>query len=57
MVFDPGGTLPSPVREEGEYFRFGSFNHARKLNDTTLLFCAVMRPAQMLNSFSKYQFP
>ena len=32
MVFDPGGTLPSPVRETGECFRFGSFNHARKLN-------------------------
>ena len=40
----PGGTLPSPVRETGECFRFGSFNHARKLNDASLdLFCSVMR--------------
>ena len=26
MVFDPGGTLPTPIREGGERFRFGSFN-------------------------------
>ena len=31
MVFDSGGTLPDPLREAGKYFRFGSFNHARKL--------------------------
>ena len=44
MVFDPGGTLPTPVRVQSERFRFGSFNHARKLNETSLnLFCAVMR--------------
>ena len=44
MVFDPGGTLPIPVREAGERFRFGSFNHARKLSDASIdLFCAVMR--------------
>ena len=44
MVFDPGGTLPHPVREAGERFRFGSFNHARKLSDASIdLFCAVMR--------------
>ena len=43
MVFDPGGTLPTPVRETNERFRFGSFNHARKLSDATIdLFCAVM---------------
>ena len=44
MVFDPGGTLPSPLREANERFRFGSFNHARKLSDATIdLFSAVMR--------------
>ena len=44
MVFDPGGTLPSPEREAGERFRFGSFNHARKLSDASIdLFCNVMR--------------
>ena len=36
MVFDPGGTLPQPVREAGEHFRFGSFNHARKLSDASI---------------------
>ena len=44
MVFDPGGSLPSPERETSEHFRFGSFNHARKLNDESIeLFCTVMR--------------
>ena len=44
MVFDPGGTLPSPIRESGKKFRFGSFNHARKLTDSSIdLFCAVMQ--------------
>ena len=44
MVFDSGGTLPDPLREAGKYFRFGSFNHARKLNDASIdLFCEVMR--------------
>ena len=43
MVFDSGGTLPKPLREAGEHFRFGSFNHARKLNDVSIeLFCSVM---------------
>ncbi|WP_226412902.1 tetratricopeptide repeat protein [Synechococcus sp. MU1642] len=43
MVFDPCGTLPLPVREPCERFRFGSFNHARKLSDASIdLFCAVM---------------
>ena len=43
MVFDPGGTLPSPQRKTGKLFRFGSFNHARKLNDSTIdLFCKVL---------------
>ena len=35
MVF-PWGTLPTPVREAGERFRFGSFNHARKLTDASI---------------------
>ena len=44
MVFDPCGALPLPVREEGQPFRFGSFNHARKLSDASIdLFCDVMR--------------
>ena len=44
MVFDSGGTLPKPIREAGERFRFGSFNHARKLSDASIeLFCAVMQ--------------
>ena len=44
MVFDSGGTLPKPVREAGQNFRFGCFNHARKLTDTSIdLFCTVMQ--------------
>ena len=44
MVFNPGGALPSPVREASERFRFGSFNHARKLSDASIdLFCSVMQ--------------
>ena len=44
MAFDPGGTLPSPVRSAGNKFRFGSFNHARKLSKSSIgLFCSVMR--------------
>ena len=44
MVFDPGGKLPSPIRDADEHFRFGSFNHARKLSDASIdLFCDVMR--------------
>ncbi|TCD58125.1 O-linked N-acetylglucosamine transferase, SPINDLY family protein [Synechococcus sp. BS55D] len=44
MVFDPGGRLPSPVRDAPDRFCFGSFNHARKLSDATIgLFCDVMQ--------------
>ena len=43
MVFDTGGELPTPKRTAGSRFRFGSFNHARKLTDATIdLFCDVM---------------
>ena len=43
MVFDTGGELPAPKRTAGERFRFGSFNHARKLTQATIeLFCRVM---------------
>ena len=43
MVFDSGGELPAPKRTAGERFRFGSFNHARKLTQATIdLFCRVM---------------
>lgn len=43
MVFDPGGELPAPNRTAGQRFRFGSFNHARKLTESTInLFCRVM---------------
>ena len=43
MVFDSGGELPIPKRSAGKRFRFGSFNHARKLTQSTIeLFCKVM---------------
>ena len=43
MVFDTGGELPMPKRTAGNKFRFGSFNHARKLTQSTIeLFCEVM---------------
>jgi len=43
MVFDSGGELPIPQRSAGKHFRFGSFNHARKLTEQTIsLFCEVM---------------
>ena len=43
MVFDTGGELPKPKRTAGKHFRFGSFNHARKLTQPTIdLFCQVM---------------
>ena len=43
MVFDGGGELPTPKRTAGKRFRFGSFNHARKLTQATIeLFCQVM---------------
>ena len=43
MVFDSGGELPAPKRTAGQKFRFGSFNHARKLTQSTIdLFCQVM---------------
>ena len=44
MVFDTGGELPIPKRTAGRRFRFGSFNHARKLTQETIdLFCLVMK--------------
>ena len=44
MVFDTGGELPMPRRTAKNKFRFGSFNHARKLTESTIeLFCEVMR--------------
>ena len=43
MVFDGGGELPLPKRTNAKRFRFGSFNHARKLTQSTIdLFCRVM---------------
>ena len=43
MVFDSGGELPAPKRTAGQKFRFGSFNHARKLTQASIdLFCRVM---------------
>ena len=43
MVFDPGGELPVPERCSAPRFRFGSFNHARKLTNATItLFGAVL---------------
>lgn len=32
MAYQPPADLPEPKRQEGERFRFGSFNHSRKLN-------------------------
>ena len=47
MVFDTGGELPMPKRSAGSRFRFGSFNHARKLTDSTVdLFCKVMTESE-----------
>ena len=46
MAFDPGGELPMPERTDAHKFRFGSFNHARKLTHKTVeLFCQVMAEA------------
>ena len=43
MVFDSGGELPLPERNGGAKFRFGSFNHARKLSAASIdLFCQVL---------------
>ena len=43
MAFDTGGELPMPKRTGKYRFRFGSFNHARKLTQSTIdLFCKVM---------------
>ena len=54
MVFDTGGELPMPKRTAGSQFRFGSFNHARKLTDSTIdLFCKVMEAILMQSLYSK----
>ncbi len=43
MAFDPGGGLDLPPREGPSRFRFGCFNHARKLSDDAIaLFVAVL---------------
>lgn len=43
MAFDPG-ELPAPERSNQPHFRFGSFNHARKLTpETVKLWCAVLK--------------
>jgi protein O-GlcNAc transferase len=43
MAFDPGGELPTPERCSAPRFRFGSFNHARKLTEASIsLFCEVL---------------
>ena len=54
MVFDTGGELPAPKRSAGERFRFGSFNHARKLTQSIDLFCRVMaaNPGRNFQSIS-----
>ncbi len=44
MAFDPGLGLPEPDRVNGAEFRFGCFNHARKLSDSAIrIFCRVLR--------------
>ena len=43
MAFDPGSGIPEPNRDHADKFRFGCFNHARKLtNPTIALFCNVL---------------
>ncbi len=43
MAFDPGAGLNLPTREVHTRFRFGCFNHARKLSDESIaLFVAVL---------------
>ena len=44
MVFDPGAGIPEPNQKYSKTFRFGCFNHARKLtNETIKLFCKVLK--------------
>ena len=44
MAFDPGAGIPEPKQVQSETFRFGCFNHARKLTKPTIaLFCEVLR--------------
>ena len=43
MAYEPAETLPQLQRNAGQRFRFGSFNHSRKLNPGTVaLFAEVM---------------
>lgn len=43
MAFDPGDGIPEPKKAHDVNFRFGCFNHARKLTDQTInLFCEVL---------------
>jgi len=44
MAYQPPENLPRVHREEGERFRFGSFNHSRKLTPETMaLFSRVLK--------------
>ena len=44
MAFDPGAGIPELNRVGTEIFRFGCFNHARKLSDATIaLFCCILK--------------
>ena len=43
MAFDPGSKIPSISCHTSENFRFGCFNHARKLTNPTIeLFCRIL---------------
>ena len=43
MAFDPGTGIPEPKRDHSDTYRFGCFNHARKLTQSTIdLFCKVL---------------
>ena len=43
MAFDPGSKIPSINCHTSENFRFGCFNHARKLTNPTIeLFCRIL---------------
>ena len=54
MAFDPGTGIPEPERSYSDAFRFGCFNHARKLSDKSIdLFCNVLRECPQSRLFLK----
>ena len=54
MAYDPGNGTPDPNRDYSGNFRFGCFNHARKLTDPTIaLFCNVLNECPKSTLFLK----